>query len=397
MPPQVSTTDQYITCSTSKISVESVRWPHTRFTAPERPALPLLNLLRGSNCMDSGTCTTIDAAVWVTPLCGGSAPPGVCFSVFTGAACYPYCLAVRQTASYNSALRLYNAPNWLDRVHLFNRDCAVHLNPIEASTTPQVSSFVMPQGLDERLQSVIDALNYGGAVAALAASHVLSEYTSLQVESTLANDWVRAAMVQPITGGVSVSCVSHEFARSSVPKQVWEGTGDYGESSFRSTLGPAQPFVFAGDTILTAECEPLSNNFTAIACRVLVHRIYGGDMSQMTLVSLYSPTSCLHVLDGLCNQLGPSGWVASKHCKNPGRGYPLLRGVAVQPHVVKAHPGTNRPGVLVPCYEDHNRMQYGTVGHHLGHWHLCSHDRIFVTISSRPSPRNKYIIAGLPY
>lgn len=236
--------------------------------------------------MDTGTCTTIDAAVWVTPLCGGGAPPGVCFSVFQRAACYPYCLAVRQTASYNSALSLYNAPNWLDRVHLFNRDCAVHLAQIDSTITPQVPSIVMPQGIDERFRSIIESLTYGGVAPTLSAgSTQMTEYTSLQVESTLPNDWVRAAMVQPITEGVSLSCISHEFARSSAPKQVWDSTGDYGESRFRSTLGPAQPFVFAGDTILTAECEPLVNNFTAIACRVLVHRIYGGDMNQMTLVS----------------------------------------------------------------------------------------------------------------
>ena len=51
---QVPSTTEYMTCSTSRISVESVRWAHTRFTAIERPKLPLLNLLKGSSCMDTG-------------------------------------------------------------------------------------------------------------------------------------------------------------------------------------------------------------------------------------------------------------------------------------------------------------------------------------------------------
>lgn len=93
-------------------------------------------------------------------------------------------------------------------------------------------------------------------------------------------------MVQGGATPQTLSCIEHNFARSTVPKAFLDAPlGNYGESSFRSTLGPQQPFVFAGDTILTADCEPLNNNFTAISCKVLVHRIYGGDMNQMTLVN----------------------------------------------------------------------------------------------------------------
>ena len=100
--------------------------------------------------MGNRTCTTVDAAVWVVPLCcsrGGccsnSDSDGAvcpkCIADFTRLACYPYCMGVRQTGSANSMLRLYNATSWLDRVHLFNCYCALHnVNKQEATTTTAI-------------------------------------------------------------------------------------------------------------------------------------------------------------------------------------------------------------------------------------------------------------------
>ena len=84
-------------CSKSKISVESIRWPQTRFTSIENAKLPLLNILKTSS---ERADVPVDAAVWVTPLCGDGAVGGECLSTFTKSACYPYCLAVRQTTRF---------------------------------------------------------------------------------------------------------------------------------------------------------------------------------------------------------------------------------------------------------------------------------------------------------
>ena len=47
----------------------------------------------------------------------------------------------------------------------------------------------------------------------------------------------------------------------------------------------ADSFFAAGDTMLVAYCDVYNDARTAILCRVRVFRIYGGDASQMTLVS----------------------------------------------------------------------------------------------------------------
>lgn len=65
---QVATTSKYLTCSTAKINVQSVRWPHTRITRTTTQQLA------GSN-MWWKEQVRIDAAVWVIPACGEGAVP----------------------------------------------------------------------------------------------------------------------------------------------------------------------------------------------------------------------------------------------------------------------------------------------------------------------------------
>lgn len=279
---QVPTTSEYLTCSTVKISIESVRWPHMRFTAPERPSLPLLNLLKGSSCLETGTCTMIDAAIWVVPLCGDGSSSPVCIEAFTKAACYPYCLGVRQTGSFNSIVRLYNARNWWDRVHIFNRDCAFH----QYSS----SSDAQEDGFSIQLQELpsIFSTNYGG----LTQNLIQQSSSSLQqilpenfVETIIPFDWINSAFINIRENDITnVNCVPQNLARSTIPKTA-APSGDYGSENFRSVLGEDQPFVVAGDTVLTSKCEEQNNDFTAIECTISVYRIYGNDFNQMTLVN----------------------------------------------------------------------------------------------------------------
>lgn len=318
---QVPSTAEYMTCSTTKVSVDSVRWPNTRFTAPQRPTLPLLNLLKGSDCMEDGTCSTIDAAIWVAPLCGDGTENDACLETFTQAACYPFCLAVRQSNSYNSIMRLYNALNWLDRVHLFNRDCAFHLyrdgNDAQAQgMLAQAQAILLPStapGIDDAIRQGLLALeaasNYG-ALAQQVASTVRTVSTNVaqravqlqpqDIETVLPIDFIHSSFVNRDAAIDATTCVHHEFSRSTIPKaammqDLQDNTGDYGEADFRSTLVPGQPFVYAGDTALVGDCTPgltvngvpndLSNDpDNPIQCLVKVYRIYGTDANQMTLV-----------------------------------------------------------------------------------------------------------------
>lgn len=286
---QVPTTDQYITCSTVKISVDSVRWPHTRITSIERPKIPLLNLLRGSSCLQTGSCVTIDAAIWVTPLCGGGDPSPVCLESFTRAGCFPYCLAVRQSGSFNSVLRLYNARQWTDRVHIFNRDCAFH----QYSKNPDAGMegiFVDTQDLIMPPSSNLfptSSITYGGLASTIASTSrtVANTFTSIpHTDVVMPIDWVGSIITNTQANAVSdLNCVSYNFARSTVP--ISDNVGSYGSTSFRSTLAFGQPFVFAGDTILTSFCNPTNNTLIDADCVVHVHRIYGDDTNHMTLVN----------------------------------------------------------------------------------------------------------------
>jgi hypothetical protein len=78
-------------------------------------------------CQSKGSCSSIDATIWVAPLCtsGTQDVQLACISVFTEASCYPYCMAARPTGSGADALILYNAKDWFGKppVNTLNNLC----------------------------------------------------------------------------------------------------------------------------------------------------------------------------------------------------------------------------------------------------------------------------------
>jgi hypothetical protein len=98
------------------------RWPATRFTRAITSERDL-----ESTCQSKLTCNYVDATIWVAPLCSSSAtnPSVACVASFKDAACFPYCMAARRAGSGHDGVVLYNAPDWRDRVHIMDRDCAV--------------------------------------------------------------------------------------------------------------------------------------------------------------------------------------------------------------------------------------------------------------------------------
>ena len=78
------------------------RWPATRVQK------------NGASLSDLGLTMAgaADAAVWIKPKCASSVSQAVCVSEFQGAACYPYCMALRAKGSGSSRLILFNEPNW---------------------------------------------------------------------------------------------------------------------------------------------------------------------------------------------------------------------------------------------------------------------------------------------
>jgi hypothetical protein len=112
------------------------------------------------------------------------------------------------------------------------------------------------------------------------------------ITTTLYTDWAGASSSTTSFSGSSFACIHDPLVTSIVPKSILSnagdngGIGDYGSAFFGSTLARGQPFVFAGDTILTAECESINPNFPLDlpSCIVKVHRIYGSEDNQYTLV-----------------------------------------------------------------------------------------------------------------
>lgn len=277
---QVDTTRNYMKCGQTKISLESIRWPRRRFVSVSNARLPLLSTLQGSQSSQAiDESQTVDAALWVQPFCGADDKPSqVCLETFTKAACFPYCMAIRQSGSYNSMLRLYNAPDWLNRVHLFNRDClpsseeggfSSKINGINSLAMNPQSLFLQPSSSSGSLTSV----------------------SPNDIIRILSNDWTGASThgtQEGSTATAQFSCVHNPLVTSIVPKETLfkTGAGDYGDQFFGSTLASGQPFVYAGDTVLTAECESLDPNdaLQIPNCIVKVHRIYASEENQYTLV-----------------------------------------------------------------------------------------------------------------
>lgn len=118
---QRQSTADYMTCKTSEISVQSVRWPASRFTGQYSTEQELQQ-----TCQSRQDCTQVDATIWVAPICTSNSGvvPLFCIPTFIKAACFPYCMAIRKTGSAATGMVLYNAPTWKEKVHLIGRDCA---------------------------------------------------------------------------------------------------------------------------------------------------------------------------------------------------------------------------------------------------------------------------------
>lgn len=84
---QQRSTATQMRCEEAEISVQSVRWPVRRFTQP----LEMEDKMDGT-CTGRGTCTMVDAVVWVQPRCSSSslvAQQPICREGNNRASCFP--------------------------------------------------------------------------------------------------------------------------------------------------------------------------------------------------------------------------------------------------------------------------------------------------------------------
>lgn len=223
---QQRSTADYMMCSMAQISVQSVRWPASRFVSGDDDPFAVTTALKKS---------VVDATVWVSPLCTSRASrvPEVCMPLFKAAACYPYCMAARIQGSGADGLVLYNANEWRDRVHLMNRDCsAMQLdNPVRV--TQSGSASFLPNGTS----------------SAASASFLRSSVETTASVTPIAGSSVVFKKWDPLLGG----CVQANRATSMVGSSIMQQLRPSSINAFRSILVPGQPFAYAG-----MPSEPLS-------------------------------------------------------------------------------------------------------------------------------------------
>jgi hypothetical protein len=164
-----------------------------------------------ATCQSKGTCSSIDATIWVAPLCTSETASVQlqCISLFTGSSCYPYCMAARASGSGADGLVLYNAADWLGKVHVMDRDCGVetHLNDIEACVQDDTCSYLQDSYLG----------NEAGTV------------------STIMHGDVLGGMVLSRKWDANDGCVVSHGSRSIMGLDVHSA---YTSNAYRSILGP---------------------------------------------------------------------------------------------------------------------------------------------------------------
>ena len=130
---EVSNSPKRMTCRSTKVSVQSIRYPAQRLTTPNE--FNFRQTIRNPiACMTRSGCTSIDAVIWIMPICpiytAPGSPPGkntACMSALRDFSCFPFCLGVRRSFSANERIVVRSSNTWEDNVLLTARDCVLEV------------------------------------------------------------------------------------------------------------------------------------------------------------------------------------------------------------------------------------------------------------------------------
>ena len=186
---RVPTTSFYMGCGRSKIKLDSIRWPATRYTSPNSRAV---------------NAPIAEAALWVRPACGSEWIDVACIETFKLAGCFPYCMAL-WTKGYTGSMILRSASEWKNSVAMMNRDCGLHTWDLKSGEMADITA-------------------------------------KLRQNSGVKSTWMDAEVQLN-----SSRCV---YAPNTFSRMLRNTTNAYG--SYRSVAVSGQPFAFAGDLALTA-------------------------------------------------------------------------------------------------------------------------------------------------
>ena len=203
---RIPTTSFYMGCSKSKIKLESIRWPVSRYTAPG---------------VKSSASPIAEAAIWVRPFCSSEWIDIACIDTFSLAGCFPYCMGL-WTKGYTGSVVLRDADEWATSVSMMNRDCGLHTWDVRS-----------------------------GALAEATAK--------LRNNSGVTNAWMNNNEIQ--TG--SSHCI---YSGATLSRMVKTSVPAY--SVYRSVDLTNQPFAFAGDLAFTAVQTSSANTWGVKVSRI---------------------------------------------------------------------------------------------------------------------------------
>lgn len=196
---QIPTTSFYMGCERSKIKVDTIRWPVTRYTA---------------SGAKSSASPVAEAVIWVRPFCSSESIDIVCIETFALAGCFPYCMGL-WTKGYKGSVVLRDASEWANSVSMVDRDCGLHTWDVTSGTLAAVT-------------------------------------TKLRQNSGVTNIWMNTTEVQ----SNSSRCVYSGATLSRLTKTTVPAY-----SVYRSVDLANQPFAFAGDLVLTAVQTSTANTW----------------------------------------------------------------------------------------------------------------------------------------
>jgi hypothetical protein len=200
-----------MTCARTLVRVAPMRWSRRRASVPAGGGRDVdqfdpYGTLGGSRTQV--TPFTVDAAIYVQPLCGDAGP--TCLPLTDS--CYPWCMGLHVAGLGAQNISIFNAVRWEEYVSVRQTDCGVELD------NGRVSCAGPP------LAAAVETLQDG--------------------QVTPARCGLQAGM-----------CVSNDNVVSSIAVQAY-ASEDHTLAAQKTSTGPvqrtsAQPFVLAGDVLLT--------------------------------------------------------------------------------------------------------------------------------------------------
>ena len=207
-----STAEFFARCTDLKIVVQPLRFPARSMPGggDERRGFYGVVGEGETACLrDPSECRSVDALVYVSPLCGPSGSR--CVRGLQGMRCYPYCVGLHQRNMGSRAVVLHAYETLADGTFLTNTDCA---------TQPQGSP---------------------------------PEHTEWMSRTTYVDDSTPGATqttTRMVSNGVAVSSVGEPDMDCIVTRTVHEVRAPQQQGA----VGQFAAFVFAGDAVLTPEC-----------------------------------------------------------------------------------------------------------------------------------------------